>query len=386
MFHAYTTNETNKPLLRVSTIITMKQLKRMIDQGRVSIAPFNRPEVKTRKGSAAEYASSTRTNVSLGQFLGYTEMPYTSVLKTIKEHPHSIETLFTKEFPLSVSEGGHRTRWTAECEESDAPIALSFLACDDNEHLMSTVRKEFEIVNNNVCPLKAGEIVNAFVMDNERSTCVEMLKTLVQRHCPKTKNDRCHRVAIANAVVNTVCSRDFSKLHQKHSAIEDTKHITPSTADTDTIRRVVDSLGRVLTHVEECTPKDLPKPAELEAAERALKQAKGREAKEAAENTLRGLKYNFKDECEEAKKMHKLTSSLRFDLDLFGPLLYGLLNAESQEIAVSSINRWFDVCIRSQESWERCMSSVTTSTTSTRYYDENRFKSGWTKIVDLTTA
>jgi hypothetical protein len=191
MFHTYITNETDKPLLRVSVIITMKHLKRMKDQGRVSIAPFNRPEVKTRKGSAKEYASSSRTNISLGQFLGYTEMPYATVLKTIKDHPYSVETLFTKEFPLSVSEGGHRTRWTAECEESDAPIALSFLACDDNEHLISTVRKEFEIVNNNVCPLKAGEIVNAVVMDDERNTCVKMLIDLMERYCPKTKNSRC---------------------------------------------------------------------------------------------------------------------------------------------------------------------------------------------------
>jgi hypothetical protein len=81
--------------------LSIYQIAKMIKTGAIQVAPWNRDEIKKRKGNASELFETVRMKMCFGNLMGY-------VLGTIPDLEKWIPSV---EFPLFLSDGGHRSRW-----------------------------------------------------------------------------------------------------------------------------------------------------------------------------------------------------------------------------------------------------------------------------------
>ena len=340
---------------------------------------INREEVKKRNGTADEYSDSADNNMSLGQFAGYTTLSDDKVI--IHMENGDFESLFTPEHPLLITEGGHRTRWLMSLQTitSDNRISFTFVcgSSADTDTLRKLVGKEFWRLNLNVCVTVAGEMLRSDTPEETRKRCIDALTTLIESYFPKTPNKRANRTSICDAIVNCVVKNDFTKLHTKLSIVNDRATISVDDSAKDRLVAIVEKLKTVCDYLREKVPVDIPTPQSLLDADAAVKNARG-DAKKAAKDVLRDEKEKFKASKNEHKQMRTKVEGMVFQLDLIGPFLYGIMKEENT--CVDVLKRWVDACVRTTESWNRCMSLVTDPTTAARSYTEERYAVGWTAI------
>jgi hypothetical protein len=170
--------------------------------GAITIADWNREEVKSREGDEHEWMESLATKISPGQFIGYY---HGKVGKNQKIVP-------TKSCPIVVYEGGHRTRWTMKvfggealyCGMTytelcvlapetakaieEAAIEMTIAVSEDFKELDKFTRNEFVKVNTNVERLKAGEVIRAGT-DEKRAALEELLRNSLKRSLKSKKRD-----------------------------------------------------------------------------------------------------------------------------------------------------------------------------------------------------
>jgi len=173
-----------------------------VKEGKAVIAPWNREEVRNREGDENEWNESLATKVAPGQFIAYW---VGKVGKEKKINP-------TKECPLVIYEGGHRTRWTMKVfsgeatycgmtyselqdlapetatEIAEVVIDVTIAVSQDREELEAFAKKEYETVNTNGERLKAGEVIRAKT-DEVRADLEESLQSVLQRDVKAKKRD-----------------------------------------------------------------------------------------------------------------------------------------------------------------------------------------------------
>lgn len=366
----------------------MRIVRKLRREGRAVIAPFNREEVAKRAGNSREYQSSAESNISLGLFLGYSAMPLVDALIMADRVTRNdeLDMLFTLEFPLYISEGGHRSRWLDDCEDNDAPIGISILVGDNAEAVEEKAKEEYRIVNTSMSALNAGEIQRALPTDPQREIIRRMFMDHINEFCPETKAERESRSIIINALINTLETGNFSKLHTKKSTVDDTREIEVTPETTVDAQVIVSELDRVRNHLTSLIPSEIGEPQSLIDARNAFRDAPRNSAeKEEAGLRLEEEKTAFKELKKTRKALQKKNSKIVFDLDLYGPILYGLYGAHDAgdiSTATQTINRWFEKCVQSPEEWDTQFREVMRSTSTARSYTEDRYRIGWNKICE----
>ena len=173
-----------------------------VKDGKLIVAEWNRDEVIGREGTADEWMESLATKISPGQFIAYYRG---KVGKGGKVTP-------TKEHPIVVYEGGHRTRWTQAVFENramycgmtysdlkdldpetakaieEAVINMELAVSENEERLMVFAKNEYHKVNTKGETLKAGEVIRAGG-DTTRSSLEESLQEAMQRDLKPKKRD-----------------------------------------------------------------------------------------------------------------------------------------------------------------------------------------------------
>lgn len=173
-----------------------------VKDGKLIVAPWNREEVVGREGTANEWMESLATKISPGQFIAYY---HGKVGKDKKVTP-------TKEHPVVVYEGGHRTRWTQAVFENratycgmtyselkelepdtakaieEAIVNMELAVSEREEQLMVFAKNEYHKVNTKGETLKAGEVIRAGG-DTTRATLEDRLENALQRDLKPKKRD-----------------------------------------------------------------------------------------------------------------------------------------------------------------------------------------------------
>lgn len=173
----------------------------MKSDGRLVIAEWNRDEVAVREGTPSEWMKSLAEKVSPGHFIAYwLDKDETGALNP------------TKQNPIVVYEGGHRTRWTEKvfnCEVlyhdmayddlkiaasdvadriRDSPITMTVAFSRDESALITFAKNEYGKVNALSSLLKPGEIIRT-KSDPERSTLEEAMRCAMRRTLKSKKRN-----------------------------------------------------------------------------------------------------------------------------------------------------------------------------------------------------
>ena len=343
---------------------------------------INRPEVKNRNGTAELYKSSADDGLSLGQFSGYmlslpSSLPEETLLLTASE----VRAMFSVAYPVFITEAGHRTRWLRFLPNmvSDTPISITFLVSDNVPLLKAKVQEEFGRINLNVCAAKSGEILRALSPEANRKECVDMFAKLIKDYFPKQKDPRSVSVAMCSACVNTLATKDFSKLHLKDSVVVDSKTIAVSEAARDYIQSIANMLEEIFGALRRRASSTLVKPQALLDAEVAYRSAKKGAAKNDARDVLENAKTLFKETATAHKHLVKVICNLTFNLHIIGPILYGLVKVE-KDIALNAIHAFFSNSTGATE-WENNLAGVIAADSVGRSYTESRYKAGWANIM-----
>ncbi len=389
IFNIFSVQENGHKFVRLSAFISMRTIKKLRREGRIVLAPFNRDEVTKRAGNSKEYQASAEENISLGLFLGYSDMPVVDALlaadRVLSED--DLGRLFTLEHPLYISEGGHRLRWLDECEESGAPIAVSFLLGDDAEAVREIkAKKEFYLHNTRQCPANAGEVQRVLPTDPQREIAQRVLNEHITEFCPATKSDRENKRMITNAIVNAFETKNFAKLHTKKSTVEDTRTIVVSPETVTDIQVITNELDMARNYLTSLIPSESAEPQSLIDARNAFSASpRNSPEREAAARVVEEEKAKFKATKKMARALQKRNSKILFELDLYGPLLYGLYGAHDNgnvSEATQTIKRWFEKCVSSPEVWDELFAEVTRATSTARSFTEVRYRAGWNAICE----
>jgi hypothetical protein len=332
-----------------------------------------------------------------------------------------LSSLATTKFPFLITEGGHRTRWLERLEEAvlsgNNRIALTILASTDAASRKRHVSEEFQTLNLDVAPPRAGEVIRSIMPSELRKSCIESLEALLTDLFPKTDKKRGNWAALCNATINAVAEEDISKLHLKGTTlVKQTKEteITQDKHDTviDTVRR----LSELFQHLRDASRVPVPKSQELvdaeaavnmpppkhrhlvnaeaalaaastrdkSAAKEVVKREKNvyNEAKKVAvknaKDEVKRLTAEHKEEESRRSSIEKSVNGLRYELDVIGPILYGLMT--EGDAAIATIRTWMDRLLVSREAYDRGMRLVTESGTAARSYTETRYQQGWATI------
>jgi hypothetical protein len=149
---------------------TLAELKGLIKNGSIIIAPWNRKQVKIRPGTSADLFLSIKLKRGMGSLLAYVN------------GRHSDTYTPTPENPLLVTDGGHRLRWLNEIFESipsiddntyatlpsdvraavDAyEVSIDVTTHVDGADLEDYAKEEYVQVNRTTCTLSNGEMLIA---------------------------------------------------------------------------------------------------------------------------------------------------------------------------------------------------------------------------------
>ena len=81
--------------------LSIYKIVQMIKSGAIPVAGWNRDEIKRRKGNASELFETVRMKMCFGALIGYVP----GIIPDLEKWIPSVE------FPLFLSDGGHRSRW-----------------------------------------------------------------------------------------------------------------------------------------------------------------------------------------------------------------------------------------------------------------------------------
>lgn len=406
--------------VRIWMFLDPKRMQQMIKEKRIKVdSEINREEVSKRPGNAESYGRSAENNTSMGQFAGHTNMPAEDVIRYALAG--DLNSLATTVFPFLITEGGHRTRWLERLKEAlsgNNRIALTILASTDEVSRKRHVSEEFQTLNLDVAPPRAGEVTRSIIHPELRKSCIEMLEALLNDFFPKTDKKRGNWSALCNSTINAIAEEDMSMLHLKASMlVRQTKETEITQSKHDAVIDMILKLRELFQHFRDASRVPVPKSQELtnaEAAvntpfpkhrhlvnaEAALAAATTPRDKSAAKEVVKREKNvyneakkvalkNAKDEVKRLAAEHKeeegrrssiakSVDSIRYELDLIGPILYGLMTEGDD--AITAIKAWMNRLLVSREAYDRGMRLATESGTAARSYTEARYEQGWGTI------
>lgn len=421
---------TTRPNRHLFTL-TIAQIRQLKELGVISAAPENRAVIlddDRPRGTCEGYWNSIRKGINVGQMLGYSPDDCSLFAAAVAEDVFSDRTLFVTDF-------GHRFAWLTRPAESiefsdgntlasledDAPgdyatlletrVAISMSTHPDKEFLVNFVKDEYLQVNTTSTPLEGGELARGLPENPTRSEPEALARRILETHYPETPAERDNRLLVETGV----CSAAALGLNEFHRKVtgEDSLIDTAKEPLAEESRAIavatltawMEAESFLKTSLIHTTSPDLAvareevirRTAELAQAGRGEKVA----AKAALKESDTRLKLLQKEDTKllaANEKQKKLLAARVMDHASTGPYLFGFRDAVvkdrtrgdglSTEVdkAKAIFQRWMEMSLVTPQIWKANRKDVATrygENNSARYYNETRFKAGWTRMKTM---
>lgn len=414
--------------------LTIAQIRQLKELGVISAAPENRTVIADNqrpRGTSEGYWNSLRKGINPGQMLGYS-------LDDCKKFATAIATNNFGGHGMFVTDFGHRFAWltlsaesikfkdghTLASLEKEGPddyaalmsteIAISMSTHSDKEFLKDFAKDEYLEVNTTSTPLEGGELARGLPENPSRAEPNALAKNLLETYYPKTPVVRDKRLLVETGLC-TAAARGTNDYHGKvtgdDSLLDAAKELL--TDEEGEIARAAliawtnaeEGIRRRLEHVPSpdiggAQEEIARRTAELARAEKGGKAAAKTALKEA-EARLKLLTKADEKLVAAKEKQRKILDGRVMDHASTGPILYGFRDAVvadrkrkdglSTEVdkATSIFRRWMEMSLASPQTWKANRKDVTTcygENNSARYYNETRFKAGWTRMKTMLPA
>lgn len=230
-----------------------------VQEGALVVAEWNRDEVKGREGSAEEWMESLASKVSAGQFIAY---HHGKVPKNGQIKP-------TKERPIVVYEGGHRTRWTANvfrnlvqyegltyeqlCDAhpdtaaaiANCVIEMTLAVSENEDRLVAFAKNEYHKVNTKGERLTDGEVIKAG-SDTTRGELERELGDAFQRDLkPKARDSHLEDLRV---LVHGAAGR-VAEMNKKKGSLTNVGPLTDE--EVRKAREVIEEVARIEARIAE---------------------------------------------------------------------------------------------------------------------------------------
>lgn len=405
---------------------TIAEIRALAQQGTIRPAPENRAEIKNRpRGTCEGYWNSLRMGVNAGQMLGYSMADSDVFARAVN----------SKDFTgctLCVTDFGHRFAWLtrdptqivfadghtlATLSGSDpqrynslmnTKISVSMSTDDDKEFLIDFIKQEYLLVNTTATALEGGELARGLPENTTREEAEAAGNALIAIHYPATPTARDSRLLSQTALVNAV-AKGSDCFHTKVTGDNDLlavakEQLAPEESKTAlaTLSAWQEAEAELKLSLQSDPPSEILRAEEeVENLKSEMSTATKANKKEvtvrlkSAEAHLKQLKKAYDKNRVLSKK---LLDARSFDHRRVGPLLYGFRDAvvadqkrgdglQTETLAAKSVfHRWMKMSLASKSAWTANCKDVFSrygEGNSPRYFNEVRFKAGWTRMQTM---
>ncbi len=410
--------------------LTIGQLRALKTAGFIRPAPVNRDVINDEnrpRGTCEGYWASVRYGENLGQMLGYS-------LADCADFKECVCTLvFAGTAVIFVTDFGHRFDWLTRDETSivfpdgetlatlrttdpteyasimELPLGVSVATHADKAFLEKTFsKKEYFDVNTNATPLEGGELARGLPQNATREEAEVLAKSLIDQFFPETPKERDNRRLLELGLVSGA-AKSTDKFHRKTDDLlaVAVDPLSPEEVQIacDTLRAMADAEADVLRSLEHVPSPSIKRTEEevehLRSARDTSPRGAKREAAAAlkeAEKYLKALKKEDKALAGEKEKQKALLSSRSMEHKFTGPVLYGFRTAvladraradgltTETDAAKLVFRRWMLMSVVGKTVWSANKKDVCSrygENNSARYYNETRFKAGWTRMQTM---
>jgi hypothetical protein len=415
---------------RHRTELTVAEMRSLKSTGNIDVAEINREEIVERpRGDCSGFWDSLRKGIDADRLLGYSLEDSTAVSKAFSSHKFAGVRIHATDF-------GHRFRWltrpdteivfadghtlaTLRTEMPDdyaylmnTTVPISISTHPDKDFLLNFVKEEYEKVNTTSMPMEGGELARCLPEMPTRVGPEEMAEDIINEFFEDTPSDRDNRRLLAIAAVNGV-TKGMDYFHQRMAGDDNILNVARSDLTADETEIATSTLA-AFAHAMAGVHRDLVlRPsADLGEAEEAVATAKqektdaprGEEKAAAsarlvtAETELKRLKKEEKARSTSIKKQKELLKKKDFNFKNHGPVLFGLRDAvltdrargdgeaTAVDTAIDVVQRWMKMSLVDKAVWTKNHADVASKygeNNGPRYYNEQRFKAGWTRMKSM---
>lgn len=412
--------------------LTIGEIRELKAAGVISAAPENRAIIANRpRGTCDGYWNSVRTGVNPGQMLGYS-------LDDCDVFADAAKTKVLSSRSIKVTDFGHRFDWltgpadkitftdgntlaslqTAFPDKYSAlmntEVAVSISTHPDKTFLKNFVKEEYLAVNTTSTPLEGGELVRGLPENASRADPETMAAELIELYYPNTSSARDNRLLLKTGIVSGA-AKGVDNFHRKTTgddnvvdAARDNLSTSEITIAITTLRAIMQAEEEMMQHLVHTPAPDIADAEARVQTARQIKDLSPREAKAAAIVELKNAEKHLKElqKADKADKKakdnkKKIVDNRVLDHPYMGPILYGFRDAAVRDLerddglsteidlAKGVYVRWMLMSLDTKNTWSENRKDVATrygDNNSARYYNESRFKAGWTRMNSMLSA
>ena len=397
---------------------TIAQIRALRAAGVLRPAPINRdviPDAGRPKGSSKGYWNDMYRGMNGGQMVGYSledtavvaaafaTSNFGDVVLLVTDFGHRLSWICSDPEDI-VFENGHTFR-TLESAEPDkfvemisTPIAISMSTHTDKAFLESFAWEEYRVSNTTQTHHSPGELAAARPRNQTREAAETLAKHLIETYYPETaKKPRAESELLVVATVNGLgkTMEAFNRRDTGDGNVLEVAKESLTPAEAINVVSALSSLEDVeRALVESSAHSTLP---DVELAEQALVRASAARkaaprgdktalvtAEALAKKELKAAKKRDKDAEDSQKRRMKLLLEREYDPAYIGPVLYGL--STELDVAKDVYRRWMDRALADKDTWKKMRKDVFDCKgegNTARYYNEKRYKAGWTRMKSM---
>jgi hypothetical protein len=283
----------------------------------------------------------------------------------------------------------------------------------DKEFLANFVKDEYLQVNTTSTPLEGGELARGLPENPTRTEAEGLAKIILETHYPETPSERDNRLLVGTGVCSAAAlgtdefhrkvTGDVNLLTVAREPLTDEQR-TVAVATLTAWREAEDALKASLLHNPSPAMVGAQEVVALRTAEFAraerTEKAGAKAALKEAESQLKLLVKEDTKIQSMKEKQKKLLDARVMDHASTGPYLFGFREAVLRDMirgdglstevikAKSIFQRWMEMSLATPQTWKVNRKDVSTrygENNSARYYNETRFKAGWTRMKTMLT-
>lgn len=415
---------------RHRTELTIAEMRSLKSTGNIDVAEINREEIVERpRGDCGGFWDSLRKGVDADRLLGYSLEDSAAVSKAFSTRKFAGVRIHATDF-------GHRFRWLTRPDteivfadghnlatlRTDMPeeyaylmnttVPISISTHPDKDFLLNFAKEEYEKVNTTSMPMEGGELARCLPEMPSRAGPEDMAEDMIKEFFEETPAERDNRRLLAIAAVNGV-TKGMDYFHTRMTGDDNILNVARSDLTPDETEIATSTLA-AFAHAMAGLHRDLVvRPsADIAVAEEAVATAKqektdaprGEEKASAsarlvaAETELKRLKKEDKARSTNIKKQKELLKKKDFNFKNHGPVLFGLRDAvladrargdgeaTAVDAAIDVVQQWMKLSLVDKPTWAKNHADVASKygeNNGPRYYNERRFKAGWTRMKSM---
>jgi hypothetical protein len=404
-------------MTRHLTLLTISDILALKASGNIKSAPRNRTIIKDDdrpRGTCNGYWNGLLEGYNPGQMVGYSLEDCAVVATAFARKKFDGVTLLVTDF-------GHRLDWlsrdpgtivfadgnTLETLKAEHPVkyetlmriqvSISMTTHPDKEFLEDFAAKEYSALNTTQTPHSLGELVVAQPRNATREEAELVAEEVIKTWYPNTIKKVREELAADIAMTVNGLGTSMDNFNRKDELLEIAKEPLTEAGAARTVK-ILKSFAMVEAElVASNRVFDLPDvelaenvltrvTATYKAAPRGDKAALKTEV-EAAKKSLKDIKKRNKEQKDTAQRRLDILTNRDFDPAYVGPVLYGFYT--EPETAKGIYRRWMLKALRDKDTWKEMRKSVFECKgegNTARYYNEKRFKAGWTRMKSMLAS